>query len=332
MRSILGVVVAGQEVAKIKMDITVILCTFNRYTSLAKALDSVAASTLRESAQWEVLVVDNNSNDRTREVVEEFCRRSPGRFRYLLEVQQGKSYALNAGIAEARGNVLAFMDDDVTVEPTWLENLTAPLLNGKWVGSGGRIFPKWTCPPPRWIAPESWFVSGPLVAFDRGIDCHALTEAPVGANMAFQRNVFEKYGGFRTDLGPCPGSEIRNEDSEFGRRLLAAGERLCYEPAAIVHHFVTQERLTRDYFLAWWFDKGRSEIRVSGIPLDSNLFIGGIPFCLFRRLARWTLSWIVAVDSRVRFEYKVKAWFNAGQIVECYRHRPAQKGRKRITM
>ncbi len=64
--------------------VTVILCTHNRCRTLKKALSSVATSTLPESIEWEVLVVDNNSNDQTREVVEEFCRRIPGRFRYCL--------------------------------------------------------------------------------------------------------------------------------------------------------------------------------------------------------------------------------------------------------
>ena len=63
-----------------------------------------------------------------------------------------------------------------------------------------------------------------------------LSQPPFGTNMAFQKKVFEKHGGFRLDLGPRPGSELRNEDTEFGRRLLAAGERLRYEPSATVYH------------------------------------------------------------------------------------------------
>ncbi len=84
------------------MKISVILCTHNRCQSLAKALNSLAALTLPESVEWEVLVVDNNSSDGTREVVQrDFCGRYPGRFRYLFEPQPGKSYALNAGIRQA---------------------------------------------------------------------------------------------------------------------------------------------------------------------------------------------------------------------------------------
>ena len=134
------------------MNITVILCTYNRCQSLAKALASAAALRVPESVEWEVLVVDNNSNDQTREVVREFANRYPGRFRYLFEPQPGKSYALNSGIREARGTVLAFMDDDVTVEPSWLTNLTATLHSGEWAGAGGRILPEKNFSPPRWLS------------------------------------------------------------------------------------------------------------------------------------------------------------------------------------
>ncbi len=72
--------------------------------------------------------------------------------------------------------------------------------------------------------------------FDLRVEPRPLYEAPFGTNMAFQRSVFERYAWFRTDLGPRPGSEIHNEDTEFGNRLLKAGERLHCEPSAIVYH------------------------------------------------------------------------------------------------
>src|SRR5579863_10079992 len=104
------------------MDISVILCTYNRCDDLTQALAGLAASRMPQSVDWEVLVVDNNSKDRTRSVVEEFSSVYP-RFRYLFEGQQGLSNARNAGIAAARGRVLAFTDDDVIIDPGWLLNL-----------------------------------------------------------------------------------------------------------------------------------------------------------------------------------------------------------------
>jgi glycosyltransferase involved in cell wall biosynthesis len=301
------------------MNITVILCTYNRSESLSKALASVAVSALPESIEWEVIVVDNNSKDQTRELAEKYCRRYPGRFYYLFEPKQGKSHALTSGIQKAKGEILAFMDDDVTVDPNWLQNLTTGLHNGQWVGAGGRILPEQDFEPPRWLPVRAKNGLAPFAFFDLGPQAGALTEPPFGTNMAFQKRLFEKYGGFRTDLGPRPGSEIRNEDTEFGERVLKAGERLRYEPSAVVYHVIPQKRMRKDYFLDWWFDKGRAEIRQCGIPRDTRWFVAGVPLYMLRRLAKWTVGWIIAVDPSLRFSNKVNIWVTAGRIRECYR-------------
>ena len=130
-------------------NVSVVLCTYNRCASLKNALASVAVQVVPDSLEWEVLVVDNNSNDQTAEIVTHFVQQYPGRFRYLFEPRQGLSYARNSGIREAKGDVVAFMDDDTDVACTWLQNLTASLHDGTWAGAGGRILPYWTCPHPR---------------------------------------------------------------------------------------------------------------------------------------------------------------------------------------
>jgi glucosyl-dolichyl phosphate glucuronosyltransferase len=303
------------------MDISVILCTYNRCQNLAKALDSLASSTLANSVKWEVLVVDNNSSDQTRSVVEDFSRRHASRFVYLFESTQGKSHALNAAIRRAQGDVLAFTDDDVAVEPAWLESLTLRLRNGQCAGVAGRVLPDRSVSPPRWLSVEGRYALAPLAIFDRGPEPRELTEAPFGNNMAFRKEVFAKHGNFRTDLGPQLGSgnPQKSEDSEFGQRLLAAGERLYYEPSAVVYHATPPDRIRKEYFLDWWFDKARSDIRAFGIPHDTRWFIAGIPLYLFRRLLRWTLQWMVSVKPAQRFSCKLQVWGLAGTILECYR-------------
>lgn len=155
----------------------------------------------------------------------------------------------------------------------------------------------------------------PFAMFDRGQTPCELAEPPFGANMAFRKSIFEKYGGFRTDLGPRPGSEIRNEDTEFGARILAAGERLRYEPGAVVYHPVSQERLRKEYFLAWWFGKGRADVRQFGVR-GSRWCCFGVPLFLFRKLVVWTIRWIVAIDPQLRFSNKTKIWGTLGKIIE----------------
>jgi glycosyltransferase involved in cell wall biosynthesis len=305
-----------------KMNISVVLCTFNRCQSLRKALDSLAASKVSTGLTWEVLVVDNNSNDQTRDVVDEFSKGNPDRFRYLFEPNPGKSYALNLGIQEARGDVLAFVDDDVIVEGTWLQNLTAPLNNTSWAGSGGRILPQPGFTPPRWLpldGPDN--MGGILAIFDLGERPGPLHQSPLGTNMAFRRIVFERHGKFRTDMGPRPGSEIRNEDTEFGRRIMAAGELLWYEPSAVVYHEVPQNRLSKKYFQKFWFDQGRASVRelgtrpdILGIPRD---YLTTIKMAVL--LGANTINWILTRDPRRRFYRKFWVWFTAGKVAEFFR-------------
>jgi glucosyl-dolichyl phosphate glucuronosyltransferase len=301
------------------MKITVILCTFNRSQSLSKALESVAASQLPASTEWEVLIVDNNSTDQTRAVADEFCRKLPARFRYAFEPQPGKSHALNRGIREAQGEVLAFMDDDVTVEPAWLYNLTAPLQDAPWSGVGGRIVPPLTFSPPPWLALEGAYdLGGILALFDKGQEAAELTEAPFGTNMAFRKEVFEKYGLFRPDLGPCPGSEIRGEDTEFGRRVLKGGARLWYEPAAIVHHAVPENRLRKDYFLRFLYDHGRASIREQGRKPTLRFLLS----ISLRSLPTRSIAWLSTFDSQKRFQSKCMVWMTFGQIAEILESSP----------
>ncbi|MGC2332008.1 MAG: glycosyltransferase [Candidatus Acidiferrales bacterium] len=302
------------------MKITVILCTYNRCRDLPRALDSILASELPDAVQWEVLVVDNNSSDQTREVVEDFCRRYPNRFRYLAEPRQGLSNARNAAIRGARADVLVFTDDDVTVEPNWLQNLTAPLEDGQWAGTAGRIRLGQGFLPPRWLAVSGAFnLGGSLVQFDQGDEHGPLEKPPFGANMAFRKTTFDKYGGFRTDLGRNGRGLIGNEDTEFGERLIAAGERLCYVPEAVVNHPVPPERLTKKYLRAYWFSYGRGLARQEG----KRLPLWKIPLRYLRRVKR-TLQWMFRMDRhwfldpQGRFFCEVFACQTAGEIFESY--------------
>ena len=316
------------------LDVTVILCTYNRCWNLAAALESIAASQVPSSVTWEVLVVDNNSTDQTRKAVEDFCLRYPERFRYVFEQKPGKSHALNTGIENAGGEILVFVDDDVKVEPTWLQNLTAALLHsGEWAGAGGRTLPPQKFRPPAWVPKEfekDW--GGILFAhFDLGDTAGELDRAPYGTNMAFRKSVFKKHGGFRIDLGPAPGSQIRNEDTELGRRLLAAGERLRYEPSAVVYHPVPDSRITQKYFLSWWFDYGRARVREIGVWPD----VYGIPRDHLRlarstiRMPLLTLRWLLTIHPvKRRFLYKCWVWKETGHMVELYRRSVEHKGSK----
>ena len=299
------------------MHVSIILCTYNRCERLAFALESVAASRTAEAISWEVIVVDNNSSDDTLQVVQKFLQRFPQRFRYIFEPKPGKSNALNRAIRETSAELLVFMDDDVQVEPDWLQMLTRVFDDPKYAGSGGRIIPEEGFSSPRWLDTSEPYSLAPLAMFDLGPDPGELHEPPFGTNMAFRREVFSRYGEFRSDLGPQPGSQIRSEDTEFGMRLLRGGECLWYEPAAVVHHAVPEHRVKQSYFLNWWYAKGRADAREGCFKDEERVSLFGTPLVLFRRISIWSARWLLALDARRRFSCKAKVWWLAGEIREC---------------
>jgi glucosyl-dolichyl phosphate glucuronosyltransferase len=298
--------------------ITVILCTYNRAHSLGKTLESVVAQSMPPSLQWELLVVDNNSTDSTPEVVKEFERRYPQLVRYTFEPNQGISFARNNGVESGRGQILAFIDDDETADPEWLQNLTAHLLSGDWCGSGGRVVAQWNGCPPRWVSSKNSFICGPLAMFDPDTKGDQLIEPPFGANMAFRREVFEQFGCFRTDLGRSGKGLLSGEDTEFGRRVMASGARLRYEPRAITNHPVEESRVRKRYFLLWWFNKGRTDVREYGVASHRwSLF--GVPIRLLRYAAVEAVRWVIAGNPCERFVCLLKMWTYAGQAFESHR-------------
>src|SRR3989337_1168394 len=132
------------------MDATVLIATYNRAALLDETLAWLARMRVSPTLTWDVIVVDNNSSDDTRAVVERHIARFPVRLRYLFEPTQGRSSALNSGIAQATGEVLVFTDDDVRVADGWLDAATGPLMGGEATiaYSGGPVRPIWGRQPP----------------------------------------------------------------------------------------------------------------------------------------------------------------------------------------
>jgi glucosyl-dolichyl phosphate glucuronosyltransferase len=304
-----------------RRSVTAILCTFNRCATLGATLEGLAASQMPSNTTWEVLVIDNNSTDQTREVAEDFCRRYPQIIRYIFEPRSGKSYAANTGVKSAHGEVLAFIDDDVTVDPGWLYHITASLFSGEWAGAGGRTLAARSFVAPAWFRDEH---DGALLygRFDFGDEPRELDCAPYGANMAFRRDMFEQYGGFRIDLGPGPDPKIPrpNEDTEYGRRLMLAGKHLRYEPKAVLWHPVNVNRLDQKFYLAWSFDYGRaSALEIKNRPVFGikRAYLSMLKHLIL--LPFEMLAWLFSFNPPKRFAHKRSVWRIAGRIVQTWR-------------
>lgn len=302
------------------MHLSVVICTWNRAESLQKALESIGNCRLPEGIAWEIVVVDNNSTDATAAVCEGFRQRKPERYCYLFEKRPGKSFALNTGIENAKGEIIAFTDDDVLVAVDWLSALLLAFDSHDCAGAGGRIVPVWNSPKPDWFAGEGPYrLLAAIVEYDWGDQdqpCR-IDHPPYGANFAFRRSVFRKYGMFRTDLGPLAGTALRGEDTEFCRRLMSQGETIVYVARAVVFHPVPEGRTTKRYFESWYLDYGRMLVRTSGPLAATTRTYFHIPRHLLRNLLVSLWRWTSSFGQKRRFYYRLEVWQTLGQIAEC---------------
>lgn len=265
------------------MQASIIVCTYNRAESLRDTLKALRGVRFAPENSWEVIVVDNNSNDHTRAVVEEAQQTWP-LLRYEFEGAQGLSHARNRGIACARGEVILFTDDDVLPEPDWMERTLEGLERHEADACGGWIGPIWEKPPPAWLTER--FHGFLAIRMDSTED-YAIadaSQAPFGANMAFRRHVFDRVGLFDTSRGRKGQVLAGGEDIEMFERLLGAGMKAHFLGSSRVHHKVEAYRLRRAYFLRWRLQASRNIALRQGVAGARRLF--NVPLYLYPQLLR----------------------------------------------
>ena len=256
------------------MEISVIICTFNRCASLRQTLETCCTLKIPTGVTWELLVVDNNSTDHTKDVCQKFTGKLP--LRYVFEARQGKSFALNQSISAAQGELLLFTDDDVDLDKAWLAATVEAARRYPEAGFfGGKVIPKWNSPPPRWLAEHSArMLSGVTVHYDQGPRERFLTsdsEVFMGANLSIRRNIFNNGYHFREDLGPNGHDQVRGEESKLLTQLLHDGCTGAYVPEAIVYHRNPRNRMTERYVREWFIGYGMSEVRCGEVSRNHCL-------------------------------------------------------------
>jgi glucosyl-dolichyl phosphate glucuronosyltransferase len=319
---------AHDRIPPASLDATVLICTFNRAYRLAETLDTLAA-TSAESLRWNVIVVDNNSNDVTRDVVRSRIHRYPVELRYLFESRQGKSHALNAGLAETDATIVLFTDDDVRISEGWLAAACRPMLDDPTIDyTGGPVRPIWEQPCPRWLDRTRSDLWGTLAILDYGQEPFVFEDrrrVPLGANMAVRRTLIDRIGGFDPGLGRRGRSLLGQEQAEFFCRSREAGARGLYVPAMLLHHHVPATRLTRGYFRRWWYWKGVSRSRLDqrhpvtelGVDLSRVMRLGGVPRFMVGSAARDAAGWVAALiswDTVSRMRHETMLCYFAGYV------------------
>lgn len=299
--------------------VSVVICTYNRSDSLRNALVSLSQVTKPQGLSWEIVVVDNKSTDDTADVVRTFSSQPELNCRYVLEQQQGLSFARNRAIKETTGEILVFTDDDVSFDRSWLTELLAVFAQHDCIACGGKVLPLWECPRPSWFCDESdKSFNGVIVQFDQGDHIHESAVAPFGANMAFRRRAFTRYGLFRTDLGRSGSVLMSGEETELFQRIRSGNEKVFYTPDAIVYHPVSPERIQKSYIQSFFYCCGKMRVRIDGIPAGARRRFS-IPQYMFRMLAEASVNWIFSYGPRRRFRNKVQCYLVAGMMVESRR-------------
>lgn len=320
------------------VDISVVISTYNRCAVLPAAIESI----LRQNApdvNYELIIVDNNSTDETKQVVESYITRGHRNVRYVFEAKQGPAHGRNAGIANAKGRIIAFTDDDVRPTPDWLSNIKRAFESNSAVECvGGKILPGWTTDPPAWLTGDHW---GPLAIADYGNSTiYSTSNIPIcwsTSNISFRSTVFDRIGGFSGDF-------LRCQDRELIVRFMRDGGQMMYSPHVMVTAEVIPERLTKAYHRTWHMTCGKYHAlmrlyefmgpngQILAEPLETvRLF--GAPAFLYREFIIKCGEWLREIVRRresLSFKHGNRVRYLRAYIKESYRRERAAQKRSRF--
>ena len=310
-------------------DISVVISTYNRCLILPEALESVLRQET-DGVTYEVIVVDNNSTDDTRSVIESFVRTTDGKIRYLFEGKQGLSHGWNAGIEASSAPIIAFTDDDIIVSKDWIANVKKAFeLHEDISFIGGKMLPVWPSERPKWLVREMW---APLALQDSETQFFTDENNPICLlNKCFRREAFDAVGGFKPELGRIKDGIGSIEDDELQRRLWKSGRRGLHVPDLVVHCPVDAKRMTKSYFRAWHKGHGRhyAIMRESGFERSRGRLFD-VPLHLYRQAMAAAWSWaanMLSGNPNRAFSYEVRLQFCRGFFYQRRKDfRTAQEG------
>jgi glycosyltransferase involved in cell wall biosynthesis len=241
--------------------ITVAICTYNNAKKLAVALESLRGLLCPPTLDYEILVVDNNSHDETRQVIGRFFPLLGPRLRYVFEGAQGLSHARNRAMREARGDIVSYIDDDVQVDPGWLAAVAAAFEEHCAAVVGGRSHLAWPAQRPPWLPADYEFL---LSRLDYGEQVIVNTDQDLfGLNFSVSKPWLQAVGGFDPALGRRGRALYSGEESDLLKRIREKGGIAVYEPRALVRHLVSPERVKRRWFVKRLFAAGKDSIAIA---------------------------------------------------------------------
>lgn len=302
------------------MNISIIICTYNRTESLNRTLESINAMTVPDELSWELIVVDNNSKDNTKQFVENFIKTSGLNCRYVFEEKQGVSHARNSGIKNSKGGIVAFLDDDVIVTPDWLVKVDCAFKEYEPSVVWGKVLLKIDGGYTEWFSKK---IAGALGEWDRGdkiffADINDYYMIGIGANMSFKKDVFEKIGLFRTDLGRVGNKTLMGEESELFWRIMDFGGKCIYYPFATVYHCIESNKFNKGYLRRCHYNIGEWRVFQEEHKLQNSINLFRIPKWKYRIALGDLFTFIshaVRRDSAKAFFYELQVIVFIGYLL-----------------
>lgn len=302
------------------MLVTVAICTWNRAPLLDQTLAKMRELRIPAGHTWELLVVNNNCGDNTDEVIDKHTANLP--IQRLLETRQGLSQARNRVLTRTRGDLLLWTDDDVLVDPDWLNAYVETALKYPSAGYfGGAVEPWFETPPPGWVSRNLDLLQGPFALRELGPDIRPFVghESPFGANMGFRT---ADLRGFEFDprLGRVGTGMLSGDETSLVDRLKAEGRSGVWIGPARVRHFIPAVRMTADYIWKFFHGLGRTRQLLSPYNRDVPL-VGSGPRWIWRRYLVSRAKSLLAGPRRSRWWLKnfIDAAVHRGILDECQR-------------
>ena len=295
--------------------ISIVVCTYNRSTLLKQCLESLCFQTLPDD-NFEVIIVDNNSTDDTKKTASAVTEKYSN-FRYVIESNLGLSYCRNRGIKEAKGEYVAFIDDDARAAADWAEKIVASFSDVTPVPSvvGGVILPFYDTDPPRWFKDEyetrSWGEEPKM------LEPPEAEYGFSGSNCVVKKDILNEYSGFNTDLG-MKGRKLQlGEESDLFSRVYRKYPFFWYDPSIKVYHYAPSWKLKKSYQFRRSFMAGKSAANIHAADV-SFVFLMRKVWELIHYSAKSVYAVIIDTNPRtdVLFRKTRAVCHRAGGVVE----------------
>ena len=240
--------------------LSIIICTYNREKYIRPLLESIAKNDY-PTADYEIVLVDNNCTDNTRGVCEMFATVHPEvNLHYVVETEQGLSAARNKGIKEAKGDIIIYVDDDALVDSDYIRIYAEHFAtHPDTMAAGGPIEPLYETEEPLWMSPYTKALLTAWMNYGDQIREYPNGRYPGGGNAAYRKEVFDRVGLFNTELGRKGNLLLASEEKDIFDKMKALEMKVLYLPTPVLHHCIPQAKLEEDYFNRLTLQIGRSE-------------------------------------------------------------------------